>query len=211
MAYNVNSSCGSDFYGRITMDADIPTDNINHYKTSYRIMNASFRQKLYPVIQNILRRENPLELVFDDISTFDAQNLIVTRTWCRKKDIASELIKKARPTNPPFARTDYVIQNRLNRLKSNNEYFNKNNGDGNNGRISPQWLPAIFNNFQPPSQPPPPPTFHNFIPLPPLQPPPPPPTFNNFLSPPSLFNHFTLTEPKPSLFTNIDNDKTIKK
>ena len=43
-------------------------------------MNASFRQKLYPVIQNILRRENPLELVFDDISTFDAQNLIVTRT-----------------------------------------------------------------------------------------------------------------------------------
>ena len=61
------------------MDADIPTD-INHYKTSYRIMNTSFRQKLYPVIQNILRRENPLELVFDDISTFDAQNLIVTRT-----------------------------------------------------------------------------------------------------------------------------------
>ena len=65
-------------------------------------MNASFRQKLYPVIQNILRRENPLELVFDDISTFDAQNLIVTRTWYRKKDIASELIKKPVPPIPPL-------------------------------------------------------------------------------------------------------------
>ena len=57
MADNVNSSCGSEFYGRITMDADIPTDDINHYKTSYRINNASFRQKLYPIIKNILRRD----------------------------------------------------------------------------------------------------------------------------------------------------------
>ena len=54
-----------------------------------------------------------------------------------KKDIASEWLKKPIPPIPPLRGTDYVIQNRLNKLKSNNEYFNKNNGDGNNGGISP--------------------------------------------------------------------------
>ena len=39
-----------------------------------KINSASFRQKLDPISKNILRRQNPLELVFDDISTFDAKN-----------------------------------------------------------------------------------------------------------------------------------------
>ena len=92
---------------------------------------------------------------------------------------------------------DYAIQNSLNKLQNNNENFNKKNGDDNNGGISPPPPPPIFNNFQPPPSPPSPPTFSNFIPLPPPQPPP---TFNNFPPPPSLFNNFTPTEPKPSLF-----------
>ena len=54
----------------------IQTD-INHYVTRDRINDASFRQKLDPISKNILRRQNPLELVFEDISTFDAENLIV--------------------------------------------------------------------------------------------------------------------------------------
>ena len=33
---------------------------------------TEFRQKLDPISKNILRRENPFELVFEDISTFDA-------------------------------------------------------------------------------------------------------------------------------------------
>ena len=49
-----------------------------------------------------------------------------------KKDIASELIKKA----PPPPGIDYAIQNRLNKLKNNNENFNKNNGDDNNSALS---------------------------------------------------------------------------
>ena len=30
-----------------------------------------------PISKNILRRQNPIELVFEDISTFDAENPIV--------------------------------------------------------------------------------------------------------------------------------------
>ena len=51
--------------------------NINHYVTKDRINNASFQQKLDRISKNILRRQNPLEVVFEDISTFDAENPIV--------------------------------------------------------------------------------------------------------------------------------------
>ena len=93
LADNVDNS--SDFYSRITADADIPRadvekyilatsdflksiqTDINHYVTRDRINDASFRQRLDPISKNILRRQNPLELVFEDISTFDAENPIV--------------------------------------------------------------------------------------------------------------------------------------
>ena len=54
----------------------IQTD-INHYVTRDRINNTSFRQKFDPTSKNILRRQNPIELVFKDISTFDAENPVV--------------------------------------------------------------------------------------------------------------------------------------
>ena len=44
------------------------------YVTQDRLNNASFRQKLDPISKNIFKRQNPIELVFKDISTFDAQN-----------------------------------------------------------------------------------------------------------------------------------------
>ena len=95
LADTVDNVLGSDFYGRIANDADIPSDDvqkyilvtsdfakrmqndINHYMTHDRINNASFRQKLDPIRKNILRRQNPLELVFEDISFFDAENPII--------------------------------------------------------------------------------------------------------------------------------------
>ena len=52
-------------------------DDVNHYVTRDRINNVSFKQKLDPIAKNILRRQDPLEVVFQDISTFDAQNAIV--------------------------------------------------------------------------------------------------------------------------------------
>ena len=50
--------------------------DINNYATRDRANNASFSQKLDPIKKNTLRRQNPLELVFEDISTFSAENLI---------------------------------------------------------------------------------------------------------------------------------------
>ena len=89
-----NIDIGLDFYLRITADANIPREDvqkyilvtsdfaksiqtdINHYVTRDRINDASFRQILDPISKNILRRQNPLELVFKDISTFDAEREI---------------------------------------------------------------------------------------------------------------------------------------
>ena len=93
LADDINTD--SDFYWRIAADTDIPKGDvqkyllatsdfaksiqtdINHYVTKDRINNASYRQKLDPISKNILRRQNPLELVFEDISTIDAENPIV--------------------------------------------------------------------------------------------------------------------------------------
>ena len=82
---NVHTFLGSDFYGKTANDANIPSEDVqkyilatsdfvkgmqtdtNHYVTNDRPNNASFRQKLDSIGKNILRRQNPLELVFEDI------------------------------------------------------------------------------------------------------------------------------------------------
>ena len=91
--------------------------DINHYVTRDRINNASFRQKLDRISKNILRRQNPSELVFEDISTFDAENPIVGSLFMEldpgKKNLSSDFIKQA-PTPPGV---DIAIRNRLNRLR----------------------------------------------------------------------------------------------
>ena len=43
----------------------------------HRINDPNFRQKLDPISNNILRRQNLLEHVLEDISKFDAENPIV--------------------------------------------------------------------------------------------------------------------------------------
>ena len=120
--------------------------DINHYVTKDRLNNASFRQKLDPISKNILRRQNPLELVFQDISTFDAENPIVGSLLREldvgKKDVASDLIKKT--LGPP--RLDFTIQNRLNKLKEKNEIAGCNN------LSPPPSLPP--SSFLPPPPPP---------------------------------------------------------
>ena len=92
LADNVDNFLGSEFYGRITNDANSTSANvqkcilatsdfakgiqtdINHYVTKDRINDASFGQKLDPISKNIIRRQNPLELVFEDLLAFDAEN-----------------------------------------------------------------------------------------------------------------------------------------
>ena len=95
LADNVENLLSSAFYGRVTNDVDnlsedvqryilATTDfakgmqtDINHYVTRDRINNASVKQKLDQISKNILRRQNPLELVFEHVSAFDAENPIV--------------------------------------------------------------------------------------------------------------------------------------
>ena len=108
-----NIDKGSDFFSRITADADIPREDvqkyilatsdfaksiqtdINHYVTRDRINDASFRQRLDPISKNILRRQKHLELVFEDISTFDAENPTVG-SLLREIDIKKKNNKKVR-------------------------------------------------------------------------------------------------------------------
>ena len=130
-------------------------------------------------------KKNPIELVFQDVSTFDAQNPIVESLLKEldvgKKDLASDLVK-----NTPPADFHGILQRRLNTLKNDKLNFNSNN----NYDLSPPPLP--FNDFIPP--PPSSQTFNNFFPPP--QPPPPSP-----VPPPSFFNH-------PSLFPTKNNNTT---
>ena len=121
LADNIDDVTGSDFYSRIAADASIPREDvqkyilatsdfaksiqtdINHYVTRDRLNNASFRQKLDPIRKNIFRRQNLLEVVFEDISTFDAENPIVGSLLreidIKKKQSNSDFIKSL-PSHP---------------------------------------------------------------------------------------------------------------
>ena len=154
LADKVDDFTGSDFYSRIAADSDIPKDDFqkyilatsdlakgiqtdrNHYVTRNRINDASFRQKLDPISKNILNIyiQNiyiyALELVFEDISTFDAENPIVGSLLreidLNKKQTESDFIKSL-PSQPG---KELEIQKRLDRLRDIKR-FNKNNNNNN--------------------------------------------------------------------------------
>ena len=193
LADNVDTFLGSDFYGRITKDSDLLTEDvqkyilatsdfsrgiqtdINHYITKVRKIDASFRQKLAPTSKNIIRWQNPLELVFEDVSTFNAESPIVGSLLreidLNKKQTDSDLIKSL-PSQPG---KEFEIKKRLDSLrniknpsrKSNNNNNNSNNnaggnlfpGPGDDGKLFPLG-PGPRSNL---GFPPPPPTINEFI------------------------------------------------
>ena len=224
----------SDFFGNIANDANIPKadvqkyllatsdfsksvqTDINHYVTKDRINDASFRQKLDPISKNILRRKNPLELVFEHISTFDAKNPIVGSLLreidIKKKQSDSDFIKSL-PSQP---RKEFEIQKRLDRLRGiGRTNFNDNNNNNNNN-INPGGGTNL-NNFSlvpPPSLP----TIEDFIEN--GAPPPPPAfppggagqniSFNNVPIPPPRNNNFNVIPgSRPFVLSNIDNNDKI--
>lgn len=173
LADNVDNFLGSDFYRRIANHANILTEDvqkyilvtsdfakgmqadINNYVTSDRINNASFRQKRDPIKKNVLRRQNPLEIVFGDIWTFDSENPIIGSLLKEldggKKLTAGDLVKRA---SGPLG-VDFGIRNRLNKLRER-----KNNRT--------PASPPPPTSFLPPPLPPPP---HFNLPSPPPGPP----------------------------------------
>ena len=78
-----------------------------------------FREKSDLTAKNIFIHQNPLQLVFEDISTFDAQNAIfgslLRELDIRKRNLASKLIKKA-----PRLSADLNVQKRLEALRKDN-------------------------------------------------------------------------------------------
>ena len=189
LADNVDNFLGSDFYRKIANDTNILTEDVQKYifTTSDfakrmqrdinncvirdRINNASFRQKVDPIKKNILRRQNPLKIVFEDISNFDAENPIVGSLLREfdgeKKLTAGDLLKKA--PRPPAV--DFAIKNRLNKLKERK----------NNTSPPPTPLPHPFFSPSPPLPPPLPPSSFPFNLLSP--PPYPPPPINQIFPP----------------------------
>ena len=158
-------------------------NDINHYVTRDRTNNASFKQKLDAIGKNVLRRQNPLELVSEDISTFDAENPIIDSLLreldVKKKDITSDTLNKSAPAPPG---TYYEIQNRLNRLKDRQEP----------PPSPPFFPPSPPATFIPPSAAPfqpPPSIFDLFQPQAPR-------TDNNFQTPPSIFDSFQPLTPR---------------
>ena len=120
LADNVDNFVGSDFYSWIATDSDILTEDvqkyisatsdftksiqtdINHYVIRDRINDTRSRQKLDLISKNILTRKKPPELVFEDISTFDAKNPIVgslLREVDLKKQTDTDFIKSL-PSQP---------------------------------------------------------------------------------------------------------------
>ena len=225
MADNVDTI--SDFFAQISNDANIPREDvqkyhlatsdfaksiqtdINHYVIRDRINNASFRQKLDPVSKNILRRQNPLELVFEDISTFDAENPIVGSLLreidIKKKQSGSDFIKSL-PSHPG---KEFEIKKRLEKLR---EIKNDNNNNFGNGPPPPTGGTNIdfLNKYGLDKPPPSLPTIEDFIDN---GPPPAPPaggtniSFNNtpFVPPKQNFN---ITD-NPFVLPNIGNNGKI--
>ena len=66
------------------------------YARKGKLNDASFSQKLDPIMKNVIRNENSLELVSKDVSKFDAQNPVINSLIreidIRKKDVLSKLL-----------------------------------------------------------------------------------------------------------------------
>ena len=229
LADNVDMS--SDFLAQISNDANIPREDvqkyllvtsdfaksiqtdINNYVTRDRINNASFKKKLDPLSKNILRRRNPLELVFEDLSTFDAENPIVGSLLreidIKKKQSDSDFIKSL-PSHPG---KEFEIRKRLDKLKDiKNDNFNNNNNNFGSAPPPPAGGTNIdfLNKYGLDKPPPSLPTIEDFIDN---GPPPPPPaggtniSFNNTpFAPPK--QNFDITN-NPFILPNIGNNGKI--
>ena len=60
----------SDFGEEIQRELDL-------YVTNDRLNEASFRRRLNPISKNIIRNKNPIELLFNNVKHFDAQNPVI--------------------------------------------------------------------------------------------------------------------------------------
>ena len=160
--------------------------------TMLQKIEISFRQKLDLISKDIIRRQNALEIVSENISTFDAENPIVgslsRELYVGKKVVASDLVKKG--PRPPGL--DNFLRKRLNKLQDRPEQKDDDNNDISPLPSSPPQPPPSFlqHLLSGPPRPPPfvlPPSGRF---LEPFQPPPPHPRPSNFIGiPPAPSAH----------------------
>ena len=121
----------SDYARSIQSDIDL-------YVTRGRHNHSSFRRKLDPIEKNVWRTENPLALLFKDVSSFDAQNP-VTGSLLREIDLGkrstnSDLIKKSLSKAPDI--NDTILLQSFKKFQETPINYNDNddnNDDDNNG------------------------------------------------------------------------------
>ena len=232
LADNIDTS--SDFCSQIAADADIPKEDvqkyilatsdfaksiqtdINHYVTRDRINDASFRQRLDPISNNILRRYLHLFTVFEDISKFDTENPIVGSLLreidINKKQSDSDFIKSL-PSHPG---KEFEIQKRLDRLRGkNSNNFKRNNSNNNNNNFGSSGH-SLFDRSNDIGVPPSLPTKEDFLdggPRPPQPPPPQPPIGSNLFETesnnPFAATTFNLDDPIVRPSTNYTPPKGI--
>ena len=92
LANSVGSATTSDFYSRIANDVDVQSEDIPKY---FLAISEFFKgmQTLDSIAKNIFLRQNPLKLVFEDISTFDTHNPIVG-WFLRELDIGKKIFSE---------------------------------------------------------------------------------------------------------------------
>ena len=143
-----------------------------------------------------MRRQNPLELVFEDLSTFDAENPIVGSLLreidIKRKQFDSDFIKSL----PSHTGKEFGIRKRLDKLKDiKSDNFDNNNNNNNNNFGSGPLPPAggtnidFLNKYGLDKPPPSLPTIEDFIDN---GPPPPPPAGGKNIS----FNNTPFAPPK---------------
>ena len=113
--------------------------------------------------------------MFEDISTFDAENPIVgsllRETDLKKKQSDSDFIKLL-PSHPG---KEFEIKKRLDRLRGTRNFGNNNNNNNNNGGGNNNNSGGNNNLFGPGGEPPSLPSIEDFLDGGPRPPPPPPP------------------------------------
>ena len=125
-----------------------------------KLDSATFRRKFDPISKNVIRNQNPMELLFKDLKHFDAQNpvignLIKEIDIGKKKDL-SKILKGAQDI------IDLELRSRLNRLRDD-ETFNPDDNNSNNNNNLPPPPPFFPPNFGPDQLPQPPPSPTNFF------------------------------------------------
>ena len=73
---DIKNFLGTNLLGTSNFAHEIQSDT-DLYITRGKHNEASFRRKLDPIEKNVWRTENPLALLFTDVSNFDAQNPVI--------------------------------------------------------------------------------------------------------------------------------------